>query len=402
MKIRKEKPLEQDIEISIIIPTYNKYPQNLLTLYSIENQQFDLSKVEVIMIDDGSTDQTRTLISHTFPFHFKLIRSGHNIGRPAARNLGIKNAKGKILIFLDAEIIVQPDFLTIHHHYHSKHSNMVVTGVMTIRRLYSILYPDFSESQLQECRGITRALPEFKAKVDAFDKKPQKLLLLNKHHIFSEKYKRLSTITPYEKFYNRVIIANYGYELKGYKIPWQMFGTGHVSVSKGAIEQVGLFSEYPGYGWDDCEMGYRLYKNGAVFTSDERLISYHQEHPIAKTIRDESKENYFRFQETYKEVDQMIISLTFLPKPFNLHKTNQILVNYQDLCIRYPDAYKSIKQCFHGMLREIGRLKSKNEPITSLSKQKIDKNALFNEIQQLRKLRRYQSFLECFKYLGNL
>ncbi len=99
-----------------------------------------------------------------------------------------------------------------------------------------------------------------------------------------------------------------------------MFGTGHVSVSKEALEGVGLFSEYPGYGWDDCEMGYRLYKNGAVFASDERLVSYHQEHPIVKTIRDKSKENYFRFQETYKEVDQMIISLTFLPEPFNLHK----------------------------------------------------------------------------------
>ncbi len=374
----------------------------MLTLYSIENQQFDLSKVEVIMIDDGSTDKTRTLIGHTFPFHFKLLRNIQNIGRPTSRNLGIKNANGKILIFLDAEIIVQPDFLSIHHHYHSKHPNMVVTGVMSIRRLYSALYPDFSEGQLQECREIIQNLPELKAKFDAFEKKPQKLLLLNKHHISSEKYKRLSTITPYEKFYNRVIIANYGYELRGYRIPWQLFGTGHVSVSKKAIEQAGLFSEYPGYGWDDLEMGYRLYKNGAVFTSDERLVSYHQEHPIAKTIRDESKENYFRFQETYKEIGQMIISLTFLPVPFNLHKTNQILINYHALCKQFPDSYKSIKQYFHRMLRKIGRLYSQNKSITHLSDKKINKDALSNEKQQLRKLKRYQMFLKCFETLERL
>ncbi len=93
---------------------------------------------------------------------------------------------------------------------------MVVTGVMTIKRLYSILYPEFSKIQLQECRGMIKALPEWKAKFDTFEKKSKKILLINKNHIFSGKYKRLSTITPYEKFYNRVIIANYGYELKGY------------------------------------------------------------------------------------------------------------------------------------------------------------------------------------------
>ncbi len=95
------------IDVSIIIPTYNKFPLNLLTLYSLENQTYDSSKFEVILVDDGSTDSTLSIAdNYLFPFHFKYIRVPQNIGRPAARNTGIRAAKGRWIIFLDAEILV--------------------------------------------------------------------------------------------------------------------------------------------------------------------------------------------------------------------------------------------------------------------------------------------------------
>ncbi|MGM7700955.1 glycosyltransferase family 2 protein [Pseudalkalibacillus sp. Hm43] len=394
-------------EISVIIPTYNKYPQNLLTLYSLQYQSFDLSKVEVIMIDDGSTDDTyQQLNKQTFPFQFKLIRCEKNIGRPAARNLGLRAASGKIIIFLDAEILVQDDFLKIHHEYHQQHPNLVVTGIMFLKRLYSVLDPSFSPEQLEECMKLVRRRKSMRSKVSEFMKSPRIMPLLSENEIRTRSFANLVLPTHFELLYEYTIIKNYGYGLEGYHIPWQLFGTGHVSVSKKAIDKVGLFAEYPGYGWDDCEMGYRLYKNGATYISDGRLISYHQEHPRAVIIQDESKQNYYRFQETYKAVDQMIISLSFLPDaPFNLHQVNQILINYQDLCKSQPGQFRMIKRVFHIMLRRIGLLRSQNKNISKLmpcTMKPSEYEQLKVEKEQLRKLVKYTVFLNCFEHLASI
>ncbi|WP_261132648.1 glycosyltransferase family 2 protein [Bacillus sp. Marseille-Q3570] len=405
MPINTSEWKDHDIEISIIIPTYNKFPQNLLTLYSIENQEFDLSKVEVIMIDDGSTDQTKALVNRNFPFRFMLLRNTKNRGRPAARNRGIKASRGRILLFLDAEIIVPRDFLKIHYDHHQQHPQLVLTGIMCIRKLYSVLYPDFSPAQLMECREVTGKSSEFKMKFDRFEKNPQITTLIHKMHILNGMYTSLSVQSPFERFYQRTIIANYGFGLDEYRIPWQLFGTGHVSVSRQAIEQVGLFEEYPGYGWDDLEMGYRLYKNGAVYLSDKNLISYHQEHPVSQVIKDESKRNYYKFQETYREIDQMIISLTFLPKPFNLHEVNQILINYQDFCEHFPDRYHLIKRTFHNMLVRIGQLVRDDQLLSNLQHPPLDREeftALMSEKQELKKMAKYRTFMQCFNRLWHL
>jgi glycosyltransferase involved in cell wall biosynthesis len=394
-----------NIEVSVIIPTYNKFPLNLFTLYSIENQNFDLSKVEVIMIDDGSTDQTKTLENHTFSFHFKLISVKQNLGRPRARNLGIKAATGNIIIFLDAEIIVQPDFLAIHYQYHQRYPNLVVTGVMLMKKVYSVLFPEFSPTQFRDCTNLIKNHSEFQEKIAPFKQLHQVTPLISEKDIVEENYRKLSFTAPYESYYLNTIISNYGYDLKGYRIPWQLFGTGHVSASRKAIDQVGLFAEYPGYGWDDCEMGYRLYKNGATFLTDKYLISYHQEHPISNVIEDQSKKNYYKFQETYKTVDQMIIGLTFLPVPYNLHQINQLLINYQLLCGQYPNNFMLMKQMFHSMLRQIGALLNENMRITALNRQPLkqsEKIALHIEKQKLRNLAIFQPFLQCFERLENL
>lgn len=397
---------KKSVDISVIIPTYNKYPQNLLTLFSLENQQFDLSKVEVIMVDDGSTDQTSQIIKdHDFPFDFKYIKNVKNIGRPASRNIGIKASSGNILIFLDAEILVQPDFLSIHSHYHKSQHNAVVTGVLFIKKLYSALIPGFSKSQLVKFKTLINNNPTLKAKYIEFLRKQEYTPLLTKQHILEQSYKSLSVPTDYEEFYKRIIIQNYGYNLLNYQIPWQLFGTGHVSVQKQAIEEVGLFTEYPGYGWDDLEMGYRLYKNGAIFMTDGKLVSYHQEHPVFEGIRDESKQNYYRFQETYNTVDQMVISLTFLPIPFDLHETNQILIRYQKLCHDYPNKFPLLKKNFHFMLREIGRLVSKQLPITNLKPKSLDVlevKKLTEEKKLLNEMEGYQLFVKCYERLEKL
>jgi hypothetical protein len=125
-QMEKSRNNNQDIEVSIIMPSFNKYPLNLLTLYSLERQTFDPSKMEVIFIDDASTDQTeQNLKDYNPPYHFNYIRSKTTLGRSRGRNLGIKASRGTILIFLDAEMITEPDFVENHFNYHQSAQNVL-------------------------------------------------------------------------------------------------------------------------------------------------------------------------------------------------------------------------------------------------------------------------------------
>ena len=88
--------------VSIIIPIYNKekYLNNCIS--SIKNQS--LKDIEVICVDDGSTDNSlSTLKSYTSDdSRFKIIKQ-ENRGPGLARNVGLENATGEYVLFLDAD-----------------------------------------------------------------------------------------------------------------------------------------------------------------------------------------------------------------------------------------------------------------------------------------------------------
>lgn len=95
--------------ISIIIPFYNteKYIEQCLT--SIKGQTF--SDFECLMIDDGSTDSSREIASSFLvDKRFKLLNKEH-IGFPAAKNLGLANAKGNYICFIDSDDFVNEHYL---------------------------------------------------------------------------------------------------------------------------------------------------------------------------------------------------------------------------------------------------------------------------------------------------
>lgn len=90
--------------ISVVIPVFNggAYIKNCLD--DILNQSY--KRLEIIVIDDGSTDASAEIVE-SYPV--KLIRQ-KNKGVSAARNLGIKNATGNYLHFMDADDRINKDF----------------------------------------------------------------------------------------------------------------------------------------------------------------------------------------------------------------------------------------------------------------------------------------------------
>ncbi len=96
-------------KISIIVPIYNNENYLPETLHSILKQSM-IEEMEVLMIDDGSTDNSRDIVEEyalDYDNFFAFHKS--NEGPSIARNLGIELAKGEYVMFLDSDDIILPD-----------------------------------------------------------------------------------------------------------------------------------------------------------------------------------------------------------------------------------------------------------------------------------------------------
>ena len=91
--------------ISVIIPVYNEEQHIQACLKSLLSQS--TNPAEIIVVDDGSTDQTANLVKQ---FPVTLITVDHQ-GPGTARNLAAKSAKGEILVFVDADMVFDKQFL---------------------------------------------------------------------------------------------------------------------------------------------------------------------------------------------------------------------------------------------------------------------------------------------------
>jgi len=96
--------------ISVIVPTYNEGENIIDCLQSLGNQTY--SDFEIIIVDDGSTDSTVSRLKRLEKIveEIRLLRQRHR-GPGAARNLGCKLARGNILVFVDADMTFDRDFL---------------------------------------------------------------------------------------------------------------------------------------------------------------------------------------------------------------------------------------------------------------------------------------------------
>jgi glycosyltransferase involved in cell wall biosynthesis len=102
--------MKTDKKVSIIIPAFNEQKYLHRTLHSVERQTFDHSDLEVIVVDNASTDQTADVF-HSFSckssiMHILLKEPILSPGR--ARNTGAKRARGKVFLFLDADSSLSP------------------------------------------------------------------------------------------------------------------------------------------------------------------------------------------------------------------------------------------------------------------------------------------------------
>lgn len=126
--------LDLEPTFSIVIPTYNEECVIVDTLTALLSQ--DYHNFEVIVVDD-SDDNTVSLISSIDDPRVKLIKPLVREGRSAARNKGILSAKGSIVVLLNADVVLHPQFLSrLLTHYNSGYES--VTCLSTVINTQSV------------------------------------------------------------------------------------------------------------------------------------------------------------------------------------------------------------------------------------------------------------------------
>jgi len=95
--------------ISIIIPTYNRSKFIKNAVHSVLNQTY--KDIEIIIVDDCSTDATESIIAFIGDERLKYIKNSKNTGVAFSRNIGIKNSKGSYISFIDDDDEWMPEKL---------------------------------------------------------------------------------------------------------------------------------------------------------------------------------------------------------------------------------------------------------------------------------------------------
>lgn len=146
-----EKPI-----VSIITPLYNcsKYFEE--TFKSVVNQTF--SNFEWLIIDDCSSDDSyelaKTLCKNDSRFH--VYQTPKNGGTSVARNIGLKNAKGRYITFLDSDDLLDPNYLESQVAFIKDNGPVISAGY---RRMASVTTTDFMVPDYVDYKTLLKGNP---------------------------------------------------------------------------------------------------------------------------------------------------------------------------------------------------------------------------------------------------
>ena len=246
---------------SLIIPTYNSANILKFTLDSLLVQTIGVDKFEVIIVDDGSSDNTQQVVeSYADKLSIQYFYQSDQGFRVAkARNTGIDNANGEYILFIDSGVVVEKDLISQHYQAHQTGSNDIYIGFCYGFEEYAVSNNHF-ESLLKQGE-FEQLFSQVRAKPETSDCR-KKLLLDIGHYRGFEQY------------------------------PWLMFWGGHASCAKATLTAVAGFDEnFVRWGGEDVELGLRLHLNGCTFALLEDAGAYHTLHPKAETAGEATASN---------------------------------------------------------------------------------------------------------------
>jgi len=115
--------------VSVVIPTFNRKDSLLRTLDSLNGQTYSAHRYEVIVVDDGGDDGTGEIVNMSFSFPLRCFRQP-NQGDAIARNFGALQSRAELLVFLDDDIVVEPEFIAALVEEHRDTGPLVAVGTL--------------------------------------------------------------------------------------------------------------------------------------------------------------------------------------------------------------------------------------------------------------------------------
>lgn len=119
--------------LSVVMPTFNRRESLKVTLDGLARQTYPTDQWEAVVVSDGSTDGTNEFLTDyaaRAPFRLRPIVQ-ENAGPSRARNRGIREATGEVVVFIDDDVEPVPGFLAAHAAHHARSETAVVIGPMS-------------------------------------------------------------------------------------------------------------------------------------------------------------------------------------------------------------------------------------------------------------------------------
>ena len=259
---------------SVIIPTYNRKKLLDLTLRSLTKQTIGPKAFEVIVIDDGSDDNTFELIAKYKPLlNIKYFYRENDVTTPErARNLGVQKAEADLCIFIDSGVIVSPYCIQAYTEYHS----IAKEPVALIGYVYG------------------------------FDSRPQivedlDLLIMNTpdtEMLFKEVREN-----PQFKDVRDNDYIKYGDRIDLLPAPWVYYWTCNTSMLKSSLmegeEPFDLLFEN-NHGYEDVDLAYRLHKAGVKIVLNRLAEAIHFPHPKIESLHESQWLNVQKFHNKHQ------------------------------------------------------------------------------------------------------
>lgn len=263
--------------MSVVIPTYNRSELLGRTLESLATQRFPTSDFEVIVADDGSSDDTRDVV-RSFEDRLRLryfFQPDEGFRAGAARNEGARLATAPVLLFLDTGMLAGADFIAAHHEAHRGTGDLGETAGDTAA----------ARSPITAGSARGRAILGYAYGYNRFDPYPD----LDRALIGLRPEEAVARLGGDERFRDmrHVRFDRVDFDLTRLVAPWWLFWSLNVSVDAESFWAVGGFDEdFHSWGLEDVELGYRLTRLGVpMIVSREAWVV---DHPHERSVTAEN------------------------------------------------------------------------------------------------------------------